>query len=368
MKEIPAVSVIIPMYNAEKYIGECLDSVLAQTFQNFEVIVVDDCSTDLSVAIVESYAEKFDGRLKLIKTKKNCGNPGIPRNIGLNFSRGEYVYFMDNDDMIVTSALEEMYNIATKFKTDIVYMHRCFTKLETDTSAEKLKFTSFLKEDFLSDPIPVTGDISKRMDLLLSGHFRVMPWLKFLRRDFLVIEGITFPHIKVSEDDFWTIELLLRAETILSVPNAIYINRDNPKSLTRKKKSVTELVKYHMTPLFDGEKNFFKITNAYDFFHDNPRYVYAWIEKVARYCFQKIFPACAELKSHEVYEIFFQNFSSDNNERNLLRAYLCTLVNVQQKQLLFAQRKFNEFNQFAAAAQKRIAELENEIRQLKSKE
>jgi len=66
----PAVSVVIPMYNAEEYVGECLNSLLAQTFQNFEVIVVDDCSTDSSPAIVESYTEKFGGRLKLTKTKK----------------------------------------------------------------------------------------------------------------------------------------------------------------------------------------------------------------------------------------------------------------------------------------------------------
>ena len=59
-KTIPAVSIIIPMYNAEKYIGECLDSILAQTFQDFEVIIVDDCSTDNSCAIVESYLPKFN--------------------------------------------------------------------------------------------------------------------------------------------------------------------------------------------------------------------------------------------------------------------------------------------------------------------
>ena len=60
-KNIPAVSIVIPMYNTEKYIGECLDSILAQTFQDFEVIVVDDCSTDKSCDVVESYLPKFNG-------------------------------------------------------------------------------------------------------------------------------------------------------------------------------------------------------------------------------------------------------------------------------------------------------------------
>jgi hypothetical protein len=104
---ISAISVIIPMYNSEKYIGECLDSLLAQTFQDFEVIVVDDCSTDDSVVIVESYAQKFSGRLKLAKTEINSGGGGyVPRNIGLSLSSGEYFYFLDADDFIVEMALE----------------------------------------------------------------------------------------------------------------------------------------------------------------------------------------------------------------------------------------------------------------------
>ena len=89
--EIPAISVIIPMYNSEKYIAECLNSILVQTFQNFEVIVVDDCSTDNSVEIAKSYEEKFDGRLKIFKTKKNSNGGGyVPRNLGLNLSCGKY--------------------------------------------------------------------------------------------------------------------------------------------------------------------------------------------------------------------------------------------------------------------------------------
>ena len=102
----PAVSVIIPLYNAERYISECLDSVLNQTFDNYEVIVVDDCSTDNSVAIVESYAEKFGGRLILSRMDKNSGSGGLPRNKGIMLSRGEYIQFLDADDMLTNTALE----------------------------------------------------------------------------------------------------------------------------------------------------------------------------------------------------------------------------------------------------------------------
>ena len=70
------------MYNAEKYIGACLDSILAQTFKNFELIVVDDCSTDSSCTIVDSYTKKFGGRLKLVHTEENSGGCAVPRNVG----------------------------------------------------------------------------------------------------------------------------------------------------------------------------------------------------------------------------------------------------------------------------------------------
>ena len=85
------VSVIIPVFNAEKYLAVCLESLLIQTFTDFEVIIVDDCSTDSSLAIAESYLEKFGGRLKILTLEENTGTPGLPRNVGLEFSQGEYI-------------------------------------------------------------------------------------------------------------------------------------------------------------------------------------------------------------------------------------------------------------------------------------
>jgi len=122
----PAISIIIPLYNAERYIGELLDSILAQTFQNFEVVIVDDCSTDNSRQVVESYLPSFNvGRndiLKIIKTKKNSGNPGTPSNIGIKNSRGKYIFLLDND-MLFTAK-----NIF-KFKPQINFLAETITEL-----------------------------------------------------------------------------------------------------------------------------------------------------------------------------------------------------------------------------------------------
>ena len=97
----PAISVIIPMYNVEKYIGQCLGSLLSQTFQDFEAIVVDDCSTDNSVAEVEKFLPKLNDRLKLIKLNKNSGGVGIPRNVGIQLAHGKYIAFLDSDDLFL---------------------------------------------------------------------------------------------------------------------------------------------------------------------------------------------------------------------------------------------------------------------------
>ena len=98
----PKISIIMAMYNVEKYLEDCLESLLAQTFQDYEIIIVDDCSTDNSCAVAESYMKIFNKKaqekLRLIRSEKNSGSGGMPRNIGISFARGKYIYFVDSDD------------------------------------------------------------------------------------------------------------------------------------------------------------------------------------------------------------------------------------------------------------------------------
>lgn len=111
------ISVVLPVYNVEKYIAECLDSLLNQTFKNFEVIAINDGSTDKSKEIVESYIGK-DINLKIIN--QNNGGLSKARNTGIKNSNGEYILFLDSDDMLDSTAIEKLYTKANKNKLDLV--------------------------------------------------------------------------------------------------------------------------------------------------------------------------------------------------------------------------------------------------------
>lgn len=128
----PAVSVIIPLYNAEKFIRQCLISVLASKFQDYEVIVVDDCSTDRSVVEVEKLLPHFDGRLKILHTDVNSGGAGVPRNLGLKSARGKYITFVDNDDLILPTTLGYFFDIAEKFNADVLHTEKCLATNNTN--------------------------------------------------------------------------------------------------------------------------------------------------------------------------------------------------------------------------------------------
>lgn len=114
----PKVSVIIPVYNVEKYLRECLDSVVNQTLKEIEIICIDDCSTDNSLSILEEYAGS-DNRVKVVKQEYNQG-AYVARNKGLSIAHGEYVGFVDPDDYIKLNTYETAYNIAKNKNSDIV--------------------------------------------------------------------------------------------------------------------------------------------------------------------------------------------------------------------------------------------------------
>ena len=140
---MPKVSVIIPVYNVEKYLGECLDSVLRQTLEDIEIICVDDGSTDGSAKMLAEYAAK-DPRIRII-TQANAGLSAA-RNVGMDAATGKYIYFLDSDDYIKDDAMEKCFSICERDGLDqLVFNSECLFEDESmDIELLRKKAKSYL--------------------------------------------------------------------------------------------------------------------------------------------------------------------------------------------------------------------------------
>ena len=115
----PNISIIIPVYNVEAYLADCLDSILAQTFESFEVILVDDGSTDGSPAIAQKYADAHSEQIRYYR--KENGGPGLARNFGISKAKGDYLMFVDSDDIVDPEMLTDLYESAFVLESDIIF-------------------------------------------------------------------------------------------------------------------------------------------------------------------------------------------------------------------------------------------------------
>ena len=351
---------IIPVYNAEKYIAECLESVLNQTFQDYEVIVVDDCSTDSSCSIVERYAEKFGGRLNILSMEKNSGCGALPRNKGMNFSHGEYISFLDNDDLITPTALEELYTLAKNFAADVVY---CDNNYRIYSDGSRLHKEVAPENLLVEEPTFEPENFSERVQRILQGKYRPQQWLKFVRRSLILEHELFFPNTRPSDDDIWTYALVFYARKFLRVPNSTYIRRLTEDSIMRKKKTPQQEIKFWLNPIFFGLKSLDNLLGSLEFFQTNPQYHYALLERFLNVEFSCILPSTQQIPAFAIYEAIKQNFGENFGEHDVLISTLCTAFSVQQKNLLTSHQNFN---QFAAQAQERIAELERRDKENKA--
>lgn len=120
MESTPLVTVVTPCYNASKYLSETIDSVIAQSYKNWEMLIVDDCSSDKSVEIIRNYHQK-EPRVKLLQTPNNTGSPAIPRNIGIEHSAGRYIALLDADDIWYPYKLEQQVKYMEENNINISY-------------------------------------------------------------------------------------------------------------------------------------------------------------------------------------------------------------------------------------------------------
>lgn len=360
----PLVSIIIPMYNAEKFIGEALDSLLAQTLENFEVLVVDDCSKDNSYKVVEKYIPKFNGRLKLLKMAKNSGAAPAPRNKGFLFSHGDYIFFMDSDDFLTKTALEEMYTLAKNYKADVVYCEKYYMStgfgedfVKNIHLADKL----IQHKPFVDKPTFISENFADRLRELSDRKFWVTPWQRLVKREVITENQIVFPRIIGSDDVVWCFQVLFCAKRFLRVPNACYIRRMSEESFTQSsKKSPNRHIRQWGDITIRGLKFVNDFMDKVKFFCDNPSYRYEAFRILARATFSPIAPICENLQAKEIYDIFLTEFAKDTGENSVLVSFLCTRVCDQDKNFKKKQQELNRANDTIKETQYRIAKLEDE--------
>lgn len=236
-KEEIRVSVIIPVYNAKIYIRSCIEGLLRQTVKGLEIIIVDDCSVDGSYDICLDLAEKYDG-IKLLRMEENSG-PGKARNMGIMSAGGEYITFMDSDDAVLSDAFERLYDIACKYGADVVHTTGCLIPLADPVPSDlfSVKEQDLVPFDQDTDPPArikvLPDDLNERFNGMLKHHYQGNVWGKLFRRSFLSENGILFGSCRLSEDQIFCFESLMRAGVYVQVPAKYNVYRIGGVSLSR---------------------------------------------------------------------------------------------------------------------------------------
>ena len=213
---MPIVSVIIPSYNAMNYITETLESVLAQTLADIEIIVVDDGSTDNTRDIVKEYAHK-DSRLTLVEQTNQFA--GVARNNGMARATGSYLYFLDADDYIEKNALENLVNALERSGADIAiaksegFDNVTGTTWTIDGALSGIELNRPIKHEDYCDGI--------------FQSFIGWPWDKLFRKNFIYKTGLTFQPLRTTNDALFVFCALAQADTIVCLDSVLFHHRTN---------------------------------------------------------------------------------------------------------------------------------------------
>lgn len=199
MNELIKISIIIPMYNVEDYIAECLNSIINQNIKEFEVIIIDDGSTDKSNDIAQEYCNKYP--FFSMYKQKNSGQ-SIARNLGIQKARGEYLFFLDSDDYIEENSLENLYNICKENGLDILKTE--WTTLFESTGQRVVNKSPLTNIHYKTI---TTRHYYKES---IYTWYNVIPWNGLIRREFLIGNRIKFPEKIQFEDNTFTLWLLLK--------------------------------------------------------------------------------------------------------------------------------------------------------------
>ena len=218
------VSIIVPVYKVEEYLSECLDSIIGQTYQDLQIILVDDGSPDNCGAICDEYALK-DKRITVLHTEN--GGLSAARNNGLRFCKGKYVFFVDSDDYLEPNAVEILFNTAENDKLDIL-MYDAISFDETKNDVPEDEINKYIrKHDYL---VERTG-AQMFLDMSENDEYRSPVQYYFYNKGFLEDHQLVFHEGILHEDEEFNFFALLYSQRVKHIPNVLYHHRFRADSI-----------------------------------------------------------------------------------------------------------------------------------------
>lgn len=268
------ISIIIPVYNCEKYLNRCLDSVLNQTYNELEIILVNDGSTDKTSDICDKYKVK-DERIKVIH--KENGGVSSARNVGISESSGEYIMFLDSDDWIESNMVEKMYNHISRY--DDIDMVMCGCCLEF-SSKEKNILDIKLKNKTYNSLEEYLKEFSYYRDKGVFGY----SVNKIFRSSIIKNNQVLFKKYSIAEDLFFLYDLLPYCNKIKVIEDSLYhYMHENQHSLSKSNK---EDSLYIINLFYDKTKDFLYNTNSYEI---NKEYISnGYIQSISHYILNNV--------------------------------------------------------------------------------
>lgn len=229
----PKVSIVVPVYNVERYIGRCFDSVVSQTYPNLECIFVDDCGTDASMDLLRERVANYRGRIafKILRHERNSGLSAA-RNTGTDAASGDYVYFLDSDDVITADCIALLAEPLRERRVDFVLGNYV-------SGGERACFL----------PVRLPSGFFDGNEKIRSSYFRgdwfMMAWNKLVSRDFLNREKLRFCAGLLHEDNLWSFQLacLARSMCVVRAPTYVYMIRESSITTTKTRKKLDSLIR-----------------------------------------------------------------------------------------------------------------------------
>ena len=232
------ISVILPVYNVEEYLRKCINSILNQTYKNFELIIINDGSTDNCPSICDEY-KNIDNRIQVIH-QENKGL-SVARNVGIDLSKGKYITFIDSDDYIDSKYIEILYNLITEYDADISICHH--TKIYNKTLIIKTHKEKEYKKEILSKK-----EAYKKM--ILDKEINFMVWGKLYKKN--IFSKTRFIENVFYEDMYIATDIIEAANIIIKTNYTGYFYRQRPQSITN------SLLTYKHFDLIDATDKFSK--------------------------------------------------------------------------------------------------------------